>query len=192
MWFWVKHLSLAVILIILALYFLLGNGPVIDFKQTENSAAQGLTNFYAKIRNQVTTSKQREQFVLTLEKPAQTLDRVLAERARQVQPIPQNWTGNEAPRRFEDGSTLKQVLSQYAKNEGIELYWYLSKDYVVKDHFRVDSNFISALYQVGRAINDDFESEVFTYLCHQHRAAVITELPSEFVRTNCLQLKTKA
>ena len=66
------------------------------------------------------------------------------------------------PRRFENGTTLKDVLSDYARHEDIVLYWYLSKDYVVKDHFRVDSNFVSALYQVGRAINDDFENEVYT------------------------------
>ncbi|ASM55211.1 hypothetical protein PNIG_a3305 [Pseudoalteromonas nigrifaciens] len=188
MWFWIKHLSLAAGLIILAVYFLLGDGPVFDFKESNNAAAQGLSRFYSSIRNKV--SSEQGKFVLQLKKPEQTLERVLAERMRIIEPIPKTWTGKIEPRRFENGSTLKKALSQYASNEGIELYWYLSKDYVVKDHFRVDSNFTSTLYQVGRAINDDFENEVYTYLCHKQRAAVITELPSEFVRTNCLQLKT--
>ena len=104
--------------------------------------------------------------------------------------MPASWTGTSEPRRFENGSTLKGVLDQYAKSEGIQLYWYLSKDYVVKDYFRVDSSFTSALYQVGSAINDDFENEVYTFFCFRQRAAVITELPSEFVRSNCLKLNT--
>ena len=189
MWFWIRHLSFAAVLIALAVYFLLSDGSVFDIKKSKNAAAEGLSRFYSSIRNQVKSNKERDQFVLKLKTPEQTLDRVLAERARTVDPMPTNWTGEVEPRRFENGTTLKDVLNQYAKNEGIELYWYLSKDYVVKDHFRVDSNFTSALYQIGRAINDDFEHEVYTYFCHKQRAAVITELPSEFVRTNCLKLK---
>jgi len=188
MWFWIKHLSFAVVLIVLAGYFLLGDGPVLDIKESKNAAAEGLSRFYSSIRNQVKSNKERDQFVLQLKTPQQSLDRVLAERARIVDPMPASWSGKVEPRRFENGSTLKDVLKKYAKTEGIELYWYLSKDYVVKDHFRVDSNFTSALYQVGRAINDDFEYEVYTYFCYKQRAAVITELPSEFVRSNCLKL----
>jgi hypothetical protein len=188
MWFWVKHLSLGLVLIIIAIYFLFGNMPSFDIKESKNAAAEGLSRFYSSIRNQVQKDKERDKFVLELKKPEQTLDRVLAERTRIVDPMPINWTGNMEPRRFENGSTLKKVLSEYADNEGITLYWYLSKDYVVKDHFRVDSNFTSALYQIGRAINDDFEYEVYTYFCNKQRAAIITELPSEFVRANCLKL----
>ena len=35
MWFWIKHLSFAVVLVALAGYFLLGDGPVLDFKLLE-------------------------------------------------------------------------------------------------------------------------------------------------------------
>lgn len=188
MWFWIRYLSFAVILIALAAYFLMGNVPTLDLKESKNAAAEGLSRFYASIRNQVKSNKERDQYVLSLKKPDQTVDRVLAERTRTVTPMPASWTGSVEQRRFENGSTLKDVLVEYAKSEGIELYWYLSKDYVVKDHFRVDSNFTSALYQVGRAINDDFEHEVYTYFCNKQRAAVITELPSEYVRANCLKL----
>ncbi|MEI8704635.1 toxin co-regulated pilus biosynthesis Q family protein [Pseudoalteromonas sp. B62] len=188
MWFWVKHLSFAAVLIILAIYFLFSDGPTFDIRDSKNAAAEGLSRFYSSIRNQVKSNKERDQFVLQLKKPDQTLDRVLAERGRTVDPMPTSWTGGIEPRRFESGTTLKKALSQYADNEGLALYWYLSKDYVVKDHFRVDSNFTSALYQVGRAINDDFEYEVYTYFCHKQRAAIITEKPSEFVRANCLKL----
>ena len=53
MWFWVKHLSLAFILIAAAIYFLFGSGPVLDIKNTQNAAAQGLSRFYSTLRNQV-------------------------------------------------------------------------------------------------------------------------------------------
>ena len=189
MWFWIRHLSFAAVLIALAVYFLLSDDSIFDIKQSKNAAAEGLSRFYSSIRNQVQNNTERDQFVLKLKTPGKTLDSVLAERARTVDPMPISWTGEIEPRRFENGATLKGVLNKYAKNEGIELYWYLSKDYVVKDYFRVDSSFTSALYQIGRAINDDFEHEIYTYFCYKQRAAVITQLPSEFVRTHCLRLK---
>ncbi|MCQ8878129.1 toxin co-regulated pilus biosynthesis Q family protein [Pseudoalteromonas shioyasakiensis] len=190
MWFWVKHLSLAVILIVAAIYFLFGRGPIMDMKETKNAAAQGLSRFYSALRNQVNKSNERDKYVLKLPKPELNIDAALIERARVVEPSSPNWTGEFIPRRFKNGSTLKKTMSEYAHNEDIVLYWYLSKDYVVKDHFRVDSNFNSTLYQVGRAINDDFENEVYTFFCFKQRAAVITELPSEYVRENCRRLKS--
>lgn len=102
--------------------------------------------------------------------------------------MPLNWSGEVGPRRFQPDSTLRTVLTQYANNEGVTLLWYLDKDYVVKDHFRIDSSFNSALYRVSRSINDDFSNEVYAFFCPKQRAAVITELPSEFVRTHCLKL----
>ena len=190
MWFWVKHLLLAVILILAALYFLFGHGPVVNVKESTNAAAQGLSRFYASLRNQINKSNERDKYVLKLSAPDVNIDAALIERAKVVEPSTPNWSGELMPRRFENGSTLKKVLSDYAREEDIVLYWYLSKDYVVKDHFRVDSNFNSTLYQVGRAINDDFENEVYTFFCYKQRAAVITELPSEYVRENCRRLKS--
>ena len=175
MWFWVKHLSLAIILIAAALYFLFGKGPVIDIKNTQNAAAQGLSRFYSSLRNQVNSkNNERDKYVLKLKEPETSLDMALFERGKVVEPSSPNWTGDVLPRRFESGTTLKDVLSDYARNEEIELYWYLSKDYVVKDHFRVDSNFVSALYQVGRANKYDFENEVYTFICIKQRSAYIT------------------
>ncbi|MBQ4832842.1 TcpQ domain-containing protein [Pseudoalteromonas sp. MMG010] len=198
MWFWIRNILLTLTLIGVA-YFLIFNEDLdlslskdsFSIKDSTNAAAKGLSRFYTSIRNQVNDNKERDKFVLPLPTPTLNIDRVLAQRSQVVEPLPANWTGSVTARRFEINSTLKEVLSGYAHDEGIELYWYLKKDYVVKDHFRVDSNFTSALYQVGRAINDDFEHEVYTFFCYNQRAAVITELPSENLRTHCINLKAK-
>ncbi|KZN46758.1 TcpQ domain-containing protein [Pseudoalteromonas luteoviolacea] len=189
MWFWAKHLSLGAILVWAAYYFLYGNIPKMEFKETTNAAAQGLSQFYANFRDRMNErDTEREKFVVEIGKPTFPLDDALAQRELVVKPTNQRWTGESQPRRFKMGNTLKSVLTNYAKQEDIELFWYLSKDYVVKQNFRVDSDFVSALYQVGRAINDDFEFEVYTFFCHRQRAAVITENPSIFVRENCRRL----
>ncbi|MBE0366857.1 TcpQ domain-containing protein [Pseudoalteromonas sp. MMG013] len=187
--FWVKHLSLAIILIWAAYYFLYGALPKMDMRQSTNAAAQGLSQFYESFKNRVNErDTEREQFVIEIGKPTFPLDDALAQRGLVVKPSNQRWTGEVAPRRFEMGNTLKGALAAYAKKEDIELFWYLERDYVVKQNFRVDTNFVSTLYQVGRAINDDFEYEVYTFFCHRQRAAVITKKPSQFVRENCRKL----
>ena len=188
--FWVKHLALSAILIAAAYYVLNGALPEnMDITKTSNAAAQGLSQFYESFRNRVSDrDTERDQYVINLGKPTFPLDDALAQRGLVVKPSSPSWTGESTPRRFESGGTLKDVLANYARKEGIELFWYLERDYVVKHNFRVDSNFVSALYQVGRAINDDFEFEVYTFFCPNHRAAVVTQKPSHFVRTNCRRL----
>lgn len=188
--FWGKHIILSAILIAAAYYVLNGALPSnMDMTKTTNAAAQGLSQFYESFRNRVNErNTERDQYVINLGKPTFPLDDALAQRGLVVKPSSPSWTGELAARRFESGGTLKSVMANYAREEGIELFWYLERDYVVKHNFRVDSNFISALYQVGRAINDDFEFEVYTFFCPNYRAAVITENPSHFVRNNCRRL----
>ena len=190
MWFWVKHLSLAAVLIITTVYFLLSKSPVMDMKDTDNAAAQGFSRFYSSFRNEQNKDSVRDKYVVKLPNPSVNIDTALTERATIVEPSSPDWNGELKLRRFDSGSTLKKVLTGYARDENIVLYWYLNKDYVVKHHFRVNSNFNSTLYQVGRAINDDFANEVYTFFCYKQRAAVITELPSEYLRENCKRLES--
>ncbi len=189
MWFWIKHLSLAIVLIAAAAYFLLSDGPVYTpskkVESTTNSAAAGLSSFYESIRTDM--NKMSSDFVLQLTPPETNLTTALKERASIVKPSSAKWKGKNTSRRFKAGETLKSIMSKYAKDEGIEFFWYLDKDYRVKENFRVDDNFVSTLYQVGKAIDTDFEFDVKTFFCYKERTAVITENPSEYVRDNCIK-----
>ncbi|MFY8274291.1 TcpQ domain-containing protein [Pseudoalteromonas sp. SSDWG2] len=189
MWFWIKHLSLAFILILAAAYFLLGEGPM--YKSTgDNAAAAGLSQFYANIKNSVRNATDREKYVIELGEPTGDLEVMLEQRLGAVQEVDLRWKGAVKARRFRAGATLKKVMSDYAKEEGIAFYWYLGKDYVVKHPFRVDDSFVSTLYQVGKAIDSDFEFEVQTFFCYRERAAIITERPAPYIRENCLKVSS--
>ncbi|GAB0111439.1 TcpQ domain-containing protein [Pseudoalteromonas distincta] len=185
---WIKHIVIGITLILCALYFILNSDSIVNFKESTNAAANGLSRFYKSIRSKINEDKERDKYVLDLDKPEQSLDRILSARGRKVEPMSVNWGGKVKARRFERGFTLREVLTDYAKKEDIELYWYLNKDYVIKDHFRVDGDFITTLYKVSRSINNDFVNEVHTFFCYKQRAAIITELPSEYVRSNCVRL----
>ncbi|MEO2268285.1 TcpQ domain-containing protein [Pseudoalteromonas pernae] len=187
MWFWIKHLSLAFILIFAAAYFLLGDGPMFKM-QENNAAASGLSQFYANIKNSVRNATEREKYVIDLGEPTDDLTALLEQRLGKVQETDIRWKGTVKARRFHAGATLKKAMSDYAKEEGVAFYWYLGKDYVVKHPFRVDDSFVSTLYQVGKAIDSDFEFEVQTFYCNRERAAIITERPSPYIRENCLKV----
>lgn len=189
MWFWIKHLSLAIVLIAAAAYFLLADGPIYtpSKKSQSNAAADGLSNFYASIRKSLDNKTSGSEFVQNIKVPTTKLTTALQQRAEIVKPSSPKWKGTVQSRRFETGKTLKSIMNQYAKDEGIALYWYLNKDYKVKHNFRVESNFVSTLYQVGTAIDNDFEFDVKSFFCYKHRAVVITETPPEFVRKNCIR-----
>jgi hypothetical protein len=184
MWFWIKHLSLAFILIAAAIMLLMDNGEYLLKKTESNAAAKGVSSFYASIRD---ASKQLidDKNVVLLDEPNQNLNILLERRAKVVKPSSPNWRGQEKARRFEKGETLKQVMSQFADQEGIVLIWNLNRDFIVKDNFRVDDNFVSTLHQVGRAIDSEFEYDVFTYYCHKERSAVITENPTLYIQQHC-------
>ena len=189
MWFWSKHLSLAVVLIIAAAYFLLADGSIYTHSKEKktNSVADGLSSFYASMRGSLDNMTSDSEFVENIKMPTTKLTTVLQDREEIVKPSTAKWKGSVQSRRFESGQTLKSIMNQYAKDEGIAFYWYLNKDYKIKHNFRVENNFVSTLYQVGKAINSDFEYDVKTFFCYKHRAAVITENPSQFVRENCIK-----
>ena len=186
MWFWIKHLSLGVVLIIAALYLLLGKGPVLTSSTQSNAAAKGLSNFYNSFRSSIDSMTERQKYVIELDAPTDSLVTRLQKKPTS-DAIPATWRGDIRARRFEKGDTLKTVLSEFAKQEGIEFLWYLDKDYIIKDNFRVDETFISTLYQVSKAIDSDFESTVYGFFCYRHSTAVITEKPSRYVRNNCVK-----
>lgn len=185
---WLKNTLILGGLLCGVLFFVLHeSSPITSIAQStsNNAAANGLSRFYKSIRNQVNDTKERDKYILPLDKPDITAERALRMRTRSVDPMSKFWSGEVGTRRFEKGSTLKKALSAQAEKEGIILYWYLDKDFVVKENFRIDSDFTSALYQVSRTINNDFENEVYVFFCAKQRAAIITELPSEFIRSTC-------
>ena len=196
MWFWVRHVVLGIILVIAA-YIILNTQ---DFKfevnsssspskysTQQNAAAKGLSDFYAKIRDAVDTNRPNgNKFVLYNELPEETMTSTLQKRRLVVKPSPRDWKGDTKERNFSKGDTLKAQLTHFAREEGIELYWYLQRDYVVKHIMNVESDFVVALYKVAEAIDGDFPGKVIAYYCPNERAAIITNKPDTYVSQNCV------
>jgi hypothetical protein len=187
MWFWLRTI-LILGLLLAGGYFLLTKSELLIKKETMNTAARGFSEFYSKIRGNRPGIEQSD-FHITLPDTSGLLSRDLAQRGRDVLPAPANWQGLITDRRFRAGDSLKTSLSNYARSEGIELYWTLPRDYLVKQYFQTDSTLLGTIFEVGNAIAPDFAEPVLTFFCPNQRAAVITNRLTPYLQEHCQPIR---
>ncbi|MBV2128971.1 toxin co-regulated pilus biosynthesis Q family protein [Rheinheimera sp. SM2107] len=184
MGFWIRKIILLSIVAIGA-YLLLSKSEMIFKGETVNTAARGFSEFYSKIRGNQAGSNEQSDYHITLPDTSGQLSRNLAQRGREVMPAAANWQGLVTDRRFRAGDSLKNTLSQYARSEGVELYWTLPRDYVVKQYFQTDTTLLGTVQSIGKAIAPDFAEPVLTYFCPNERAAVITDRLTPYLQQHC-------
>lgn len=106
-------------------------------------------------------------------------------------PGDRNWRGQVTDRRFREGDTIKTKLTEFSRSEGIELFWTLPRDYVVKQYFQTDTTLIATINEVAIAIAPDFHSPVLAYYCPRERAAVITDKANDHLLRHCITAGTE-
>ncbi|WP_213999525.1 TcpQ domain-containing protein [Arsukibacterium sp.] len=184
MWYWVRTCIILGALVA-AGYLLLTKADMIFKKETVNTAARGFSEFYSKIRGNQAGSNEQSDYHITLPDTSGQLSRNLAQRGREVMPAAATWQGLVTDRRFRAGDSLKTTLSNYARSEGIELYWTLPRDYVIKQYFQTDTTLLGTVHNIGKAIAPDFAEPVLTYFCPNERAAVITNRLTPYLQQHC-------
>ncbi len=194
MWFWIKHLTAAVVLLGLA-FVLLFKPELIHFnpdaavdpkKPAKTSAAKEFTNFYEQLRYSLdATADSSKEYVIKLKDTSDSLTSTLASRTNTVPALDGNWQGSATNRQFTTGSKIRDQMAGFANDEGIELIWTLPKDYVVKHYFESGGDYLSSLKDIVSAISPDFETPLLAYFCPKERAAVVTDKPNPFLQDNC-------
>lgn len=197
MGFWFKH--------IVALVFLLGLAAVLLFYpdlllpksepakvQIKTAAAMEFTNFYEQLRYSLDTSVDKsKEFIVKLNDTSDQLTTTLESRTNTVPEMPQNWSGSQANRKFEPGSKVREHMIEFARQEDMELYWTLPRDYVVKHYFQSEGDYLKTLKDIAKAIAPDFENPVRAYFCPKQRAAILTDKPNLFLEQNCQHLNAE-
>lgn len=161
--------------------------PKKQVKKSTNAAAEGLSRFYASINPSFSEGngpRIRENIVY-LDKPKGELSKILEARKMVTQPLRKTWKGNVENRPFRTGQTLYQKLSEYGQNEGVEVIWWLDRDFLVKDPFRIDKNILKTSYQIGKAIEGHFENGVDIFFCYKHRAIILTDNKDSYLSNEC-------
>ncbi|MBU3021733.1 TcpQ domain-containing protein [Aestuariibacter sp. A3R04] len=190
--FWAKHIGLALALmviagIIVAIYEKNASAPVPEGAKEEKSVSQGLSDFYREYRMSSTDPIEEDQsdFVVELSDSGEDLDTQLSNMSSGFMSANNDWEGEHKMRSFKAGDTLREVITRYAQQEGMQVIWDLHQDFVIKYHFQVDNTIVGTLSAIASAIDANFEAHVGTYICPEQRTLVVTDEISPFLKANC-------
>lgn len=162
---------------------------VIETKKKTNAAADGLSRYYANLHGEMDGKGPKiRNNIVYLPDPEGDLEKILEARRLITRPLRKNWTGNTDSHPFRLGETLYQKLSEYANENDLEMIWWLNRDFLVKDAFRINENIITTSYQVGKAIEGHFENGLSIYFCYQQRAIVLIENSIPYLTKECMLL----
>lgn len=160
---------------------------LLQAKQNANAAAEGLSNFYAKIYGDDSKRKVRNNIIF-LPDPEGDLVKLLQAREMVVRPFRKDWSGTKASRSFRTEETLYQKISEYAAEDGLEVIWRINKDFIVKDPFRINQNILKTASQIGNAVSGHFPEGINTYFCYRQRTLVFVNEPPAYLVDECLLL----
>lgn len=190
--FWAKHLGVAIAVLIVAgivVYFYRSSGAesAPEAASQEKSISSGLSEFYREYRMTSTDVIEDESsdFVLELNNSEESLDAQLAGMSSDLKPANKRWVGEHKFRSFKAGNTLREAITRYAEQEGMQVIWDLDQDFVIKYQFQMNNTIVGSLSDIAKAVNANFEDGVGTYVCPQQRSLVVTEEETAFLKKNC-------
>ncbi|RDV29174.1 hypothetical protein DXV75_01560 [Alteromonas aestuariivivens] len=190
--FWARHIALALLLVIIA-------GVLIQMKQAndarplpegapeQKSIAKGLSDFYREFRHSSSQKIEEDggDFVIELSESEQNLESQLQDMSSDLRPANHRWVGEHKHRSFKAGNTLREAMSDYAQQEGMQLIWDLREDFVIKHHFQMDNTIAGSLAKIASAIDSNFDGEVKAFVCPGQRTLVVTVESTPFLKENC-------
>lgn len=194
--FWAKHLGLALALIIMAAVVISlqnnrASAPKPEGVKQKKTVSQGMTDFYAAHR--LSSSKPFQEdlgdFVMEFNKEDEPLTSRLRKMESLQKPVSSNWVGEHKYRSFKAGNTLREAITSYAQNEGMQVIWELDKDFIIKHHFQMQNTVIGAFGQIANAVDASFDGDVLAYMCPKQRSLVITNKDSNYLRKHCALVK---
>lgn len=208
MGFWIRNISFVALLIALAYYLLANQDELFPEQVSENNeqstkkkpisknksnaAADGLSRFYANLRGDMEGDGPRvRNNIVYLPEPKGSLVELLEARRLVTRPLRRNWRGTKENRPFRKGETLHQKLVEFASKDGLEVIWWLNRDFIIKDPFRIDKDIIDTSYRVGKAVEGHFQDGLSTYFCYQQRTIVLINKEVSYLTEECTLLPSK-
>lgn len=162
-------------------------------REPVNAAAEGLSNFYAKIYGDGIGKKgpKIRNNIIFLPDPHGSLVEILQTREMEVRPYQEGWQGTISSRPFRKGQTLYQKLAEYAEQDDLKVIWWLNRDFIIKDAFRIEKNILKTAYQIGAAVSGHFPEGISSYFCYRQRSLVFISEAPEYLNKECVLLKSK-
>lgn len=161
-------------------------------KKSKNAAAEGLSKFYANLNPDFDESGPKiRNNIVYLPDPEGDLVKKLEARRMVTRPLRKNWTGTKAARPFRLGETILQKLSQYAKEDGLSVVWWLNRDFMVKSPFRVNKDVLQTAYQLAKSVEGHFQQGIEVFFCYQQRTIVVIDEVIPYLEEECSQIQPR-
>lgn len=190
--FWAKHIGLALAIIVVAAVVITLQNTNVSTPQPEGAkqkktVSQGMTDFYATHRMSSSKPFQDDLGDFVMENKVD--DKPLGERLRDMEslqkPVSKRWVGEHKYRSFKAGSTLREAITSFAVQEGMQVIWELDRDFIIKHHFQLENTVTGSMKQIASAIDASFEGKVLVYMCTKQRSLVITAEDTRYLQQNC-------
>ena len=160
-----------------------------ETKYSDNKAADGFSKYYANIHgDSVQNGVEIINNIAYLPEPKGDLVKMLEAKRYASKPLANTWSKKTKNHAFRQGDRMFLKLKEYANKNNIEVLWWLNRDYVVKDAFRIKKDIIKTAAKVGRAISGHFINGVNVYICRQSRTIVFIEKPIDYIEKQCQKL----
>lgn len=143
---------------------------------TEYDNLQGeISRFFYGVKRSEWSGKGTGKSVIPVELGSQSLIEKLDELALNTErPLPANWHSTVKSHWFMEESTLKGNLESMATEEGLQLLWWLEKDFAVRAAFQVRAGFLTTAERLALSLDSHFMYNTHAYICPQLRLLLIT------------------
>jgi hypothetical protein len=192
---WQKHLALGVLVLLATILFLVYRPDSMDLpilsdgevSEQKDNISDNLARFYEEFRLSSSDPIKDEfgDFVVALKTPKKTQTQQLVAIRSVDNPPEQDWEGNYKVRSFAQGTTIKTEAMKYAEQEGVQLIWDLSQDFIIRQRFLSEDSLVGTLDEIAGAIDANFIPEVKVYFCHKKKTIVIADKAGTYVVENC-------
>jgi hypothetical protein len=193
--FWLKHVVLAFIVLVGAIFGLLYRPEATapskvssaSVSKGKNNIEENLVRFYEEFRfsSKDQIKEQYGDFVVVLDVPKASQTEQLVAIVSVDQHPKQNWQGDYKFRSFAEGTTIRTEAMKYAEQEGVQLIWDLNQDFIIRHRFLSKNSLLGTLDELAGAIDANFVPQVNVYFCHKKRTIIIAEEAGTYVEENC-------
>jgi hypothetical protein len=201
MGFWVKRILIIIFIMVAAgLVIIFMPEPELDENGNpieKRSIATNMAKFYEEFAA-VSDTRINEKFgerVILLDLP----DTPLGKQITSIRRVPRdsdndepfNWRGSYQTRAFGEGSTLKEIATEYVKTEGMDLIWHLNQDFIVSSRFFSENTVSGMMNELAGAIDVNFPGQVKVYFCEEQLVMVITDQDAPVLSSSCMLVRKR-
>ena len=70
----------------------------------------------------------------------------------------------------------------------MEVLWWLNRDFIIKDAFRINKDLINTAQIISLSVEGHFVDGINAYFCYSNKTFVLTDTENTYLESNCNKL----